>query len=62
MKDNETKMNIITVILLLCVVAMFVTGYHNSNMIWIPVIVAAIVVGKVGIPFLCQVRRDMKNL
>lgn len=62
MKNHEKKMNMVAVILLLCVVAIFIIEYYNSNMLWIPVVVAAIAVGIVGVPLLNQVRKDMKNL
>ena len=62
MKNNETKMNIVAAILVLCVIAMFVIGHYNSNVIWVPVVIAAIALAWVGIPLLRQLRTDMKNL
>jgi uncharacterized membrane-anchored protein YjiN (DUF445 family) len=62
MKNNETKMNIVAGILVLCVIVIFIIGHYNSNVIWVPVVIAFIALAWVGIPLLRQLRTDIKKL
>lgn len=63
MKNYETKMNIITAVLVICVIGTFIFGcYGKTGISWIFVSVAGIAVGSVMIPSIRQVVKDMKSM